>query len=219
MTAPVRSRTFKPRRRRMSPTRAAAFERLTPTYALDVTGDVLDLAQVFHRSMPVVLEVGSGAGEATVWSAQHHPDIAHLAAEVHTPGLARLLVDIESLELENVRVIHGDALEFIDRLPDACLEEIRIWFPDPWPKVRQLQRRIVQAEPITQLLRCLADGGRLRLATDVADYAEQMLEVCSALPELSGGVVERPDDRPVTRFERKGIEAGRAVTDMVFTLG
>lgn len=203
----------------MSPTRAAAFERLTPTYALDVRGDVLDLAQVFHRSMPVVLEVGSGAGEATVWSAQHHPDIAHLAAEVHTPGLARLLVDIESLELENVRVIHGDALEFIDRLPDACLEEIRIWFPDPWPKVRQLQRRIVQAEPITQLLRCLADGGRLRLATDVADYAEQMLEVCSALPELSGGVVERPDDRPVTRFERKGIEAGRAVTDMVFTLG
>ena len=201
----------------MSPTRAAAFERLTPVYALDVTGDVLDLVQVFNRSMPVVLEVGSGAGEATVWSAQHHPHLAHLAAEVHTPGLARLLVDIETLELANVRVIHGDALEFIARLPDACLEEIRIWFPDPWPKVRQLQRRIVQPEPITQLLRCLAAGGRLRLATDVADYAEQMLDVCRALPELSGGVVERPDDRPVTRFERKGTEAGRAVTDMVFT--
>lgn len=203
----------------MSPTRAAAFERLTPVYALDVTGDVLDLARVFNRSMPVVLEVGSGAGEATVWSAQHHPDIAHLAAEVHTPGLARLLVDIESHGLSNVRVIHGDALEFIARLPDACLDEIRIWFPDPWPKVRQLQRRIVQPEPLATLLRCLAPGGRLRLATDVVDYAEQMFEVCRAMPELSGGVVDRPDDRPVTRFERKGVDAGRAVTDMVFTLG
>jgi tRNA (guanine-N7-)-methyltransferase len=202
----------------MSPTRAAAFERLVPIYALDVAGEPINPVAVFGRTAPLVLEVGCGAGEATLHSAIAHPDIDHIAAEVHTPGLARLLDDIESHELTNVRAVHGDALEFIARLPDGCLDEIRIWFPDPWPKVRQLQRRIVQLEPVSQLLRCLVVGGRLRLATDVADYAEQMLAVCSALPELSGGVVERPDDRPVTRFERKGVEAGRPVTDMVFTL-
>ena len=217
MTAPVRSRTFKPRRRRMSPTRAAAFERLEPIYALDVAGPAIDTSSVFCRTAPLVLEVGCGAGEATLHSAIERPDTDHIAAEVHTPGLARLLVDIESHELTNVRVVHGDALEFVARLGDGCLEEIRIWFPDPWPKVRQLQRRIVQPEPLASLLRCLAPGGRLRLATDVIDYAEQMLAVCSGIDYLTGGVVDRPDDRPVTRFERNGIEAGRIVTDIVMT--
>lgn len=201
----------------MSPTRAEAFERLEPEFGLAVTGPLLDLADEFGRQAAVVLEVGCGAGEATLQSAISHPEVDHLAAEVHTPGLARLLVDIEASSLTNVRVVHGDALEVIDRLPDACLDEIRIWFPDPWPKVRQLQRRIVQPGPVTQLLRCLKSGGRLRLATDVADYAEHMLEVCASIPTLTGGRVPRPADRPVTRFERKGIDAGRPVVDIVMT--
>lgn len=201
----------------MSPTRAAAFERLEPIYALDVAGEPINPVAVFGRTAPLALEVGCGAGEATLHSAIARSDIDHIAAEVHTPGLARLLVDIESHELTNVRVVHGDALEFVTRLDDGCLDEIRIWFPDPWPKVRQLQRRIVQPEPLATLVRCLAPGGRLRLATDVVDYAEQMLEVCSATEGLTGGVVERPDDRPITRFERKGIDAGRVVTDIVMT--
>lgn len=212
-----RSRTFKPRRRRMSPTRAAAFERLITHLGIDVAGTVLDPVEVFGRRARLVLEIGSGAGEALLHSALANPEVDHIAAEVHTPGLARLLGDIETAGLTNVRVVHGDALEVLARFAPGSVDEIRIWFPDPWPKVRQLQRRIVAPEPVARLVDALADGGRLRLATDVADYAEQMLAVCTAHPELVGGVVPRPDDRPVTRFERKGLDADRTVTDLCFT--
>lgn len=212
-----RPRTFKPRRRRMSPTRAAAFERLIPQFGIEIVGPVVDPVEVFGRRARLVLEVGSGAGEALLHSALANPDVDHIAAEVHTPGLARLLVDVEAAGLTNVRVVHGDALELLARFPSGGFDEIRIWFPDPWPKVRQLQRRIVAPEPVARLVDALAAGGRLRLATDVADYAEQMLAVCTAHPELIGGVVPRPDDRPVTRFERKGLDADRAVTDLCFT--
>lgn len=212
-----RPRTFKPRRRRMSPTRAAAFERLIPQLGIEIVGPAIDPVEVFGRRTRLVLEIGSGAGEALLHSALANPDVDHIAAEVHTPGLARLLVDVEAAGLGNVRVVHGDALEVLARFASGSFDEIRIWFPDPWPKVRQLQRRIVAPEPLARLVDALADGGRLRLATDVADYAEQMLAVCSAHPGLVGGVVARPDDRPVTRFERKGLEAGRTVTDLCFT--
>ena len=201
----------------MSPTRAAAFERLLPQLGIHVVGPVLDPVEVFGRRARLVLEIGSGAGEALLRSALANPDVDHIAAEVHTPGLARLLVDVEAAGLGTVRVVHGDALEVLTRFAPGSFDEIRIWFPDPWPKVRQLQRRIVTPEPVARLVDALADGGRLRLATDVADYAEQMLAVCSAHPELVGGVVPRPDDRPVTRFERKGLDAGRTVTDLCFT--
>lgn len=212
-----RSRTFKPRRRRMSPTRAAAFERLLPILGIAPSGPGLDPVDLFGRRAPLVLEIGSGAGEAVLAAATTNPDVDHIAAEVHTPGLARLLVDVEAAGLGNVRVVHGDALEVIGRFAPGSFDEIRIWFPDPWPKVRQVQRRMVSPEPIARLVTGLAPGGRLRLATDVADYAEQMLAVCTAVDGLSGGAVPRPDDRPITRFERKGIEAGRTVTDLCFT--
>jgi len=212
-----RSRTFKPRRRRMSPTRAAAFERLIPILGIAPSGPGIDPVDLFGRRAPLVLEIGSGAGEAVLASAVANPAVDHLAAEVHTPGLARLLVEVEAAGLANVRVVHGDALEVIGRFPSAVFDEIRVWFPDPWPKVRQLQRRIISPGPLALLTAALADGGRLRLATDVVDYAEQMLAVCSAVEALHGGVVARPDDRPITRFERKGLEAGRVVTDLSFT--
>ena len=96
------------------------------------------------------------------------------------------------------------------------IDEIRIWFPDPWPKPKQRQRRIVTHAIMTRLVPWLIEGGRLRMATDIVDYAEQMLDVCGSHPELAGGVVDRPPDRPITRFERKGIEAGRIVTDLEF---
>ena len=135
---------------------------------------------------------------------------------MHTPGIARLLVDIESAELSNLRVIHGDALEFLNRIPHESVDEIRIWFPDPWPKPKQRQRRIITQAIVDRLVPWIVCGGRLRMATDIDDYAEQMLEVCTRHTELQGGVVERPSDRPITRFERKGIEAGRSVTDLAF---
>lgn len=210
------ARTFKPRRRRMSPTRAAAFERLMPLYGLDVEGPSLSAHDIFGRTAPVALEIGCGAGEAAITSASAQPNVDLIAADVHTPGIARLLVDIESAELSNLRVIHGDALEFLNRIPHESVDEIRIWFPDPWPKPKQRQRRIITQAIVDRLVPWIVCGGRLRMATDIDDYAEQMLEVCTRHPELQGGVVERPSDRPITRFERKGIEAGRSVTDLAF---
>ena len=210
------ARTFKPRRRRMSATRSAAFERLLPLYGLDVEGPSTTTEKIFGRSAPVAVEIGCGAGEAAIASAIAQPEIDLIAADVHTPGIARLMVDVESAGLGNVRVIHGDALEFLNRLPTHSIDEIRIWFPDPWPKPKQRQRRIVTHAIMTRLVPWLVEGGRLRMATDIVDYAEQMLEVCSSHPELAGGVVDRPPDRPITRFEHKGIDAGRVVTDLEY---
>ncbi len=211
------ARTFKPRRRRMSPTRTAAFDRLMPMYGLDVEGPSTSTDDIFGRSVSVALEIGCGAGEAAIASASAQPEVDLIAADVHTPGIARLLVDIETAGLSNLRVIHGDALEFLNRIPHDSIDEIRIWFPDPWPKPKQRQRRIITKSIVSRLVQWLKVGGQLRMATDIADYAEQMLEVCTAHPELQGGVVDRPSDRPITRFERKGIDAGRAVTDLAFT--
>ena len=210
------ARTFKPRRRRMSQTRSAAFAELLPVFGLDVEGPPTSAEEIFERKAPVALEIGCGAGEAAIASALAGPDVDLIAADVHTPGIARLLVDLHSHELTNLRVIHGDALEFINRLPLPTFTEIRIWFPDPWPKPRQRQRRLVTELIIGRLVPWIEGGGRLRMATDVDDYAEQMLAVCLAHPELDGGTVARPSDRPVTRFERKGVEAGRVVTDLAF---
>ena len=210
------ARTFKPRRRRMSATRSAAFQRLLPLYGLDVEGPSTTTEEIFGRSAPVAVEIGCGAGEAAIASATAQPEVDLIAADVHTPGIARLMVDVESAGLGNVRVIHGDALEFLNRLPIHSIDEIRIWFPDPWPKPKQRQRRIVTHAIMTRLVPWLVEGGRLRMATDIVDYAEQMLEVCSSHPDLAGGVVDRPSDRPITRFERKGIDAGRVVTDLEY---
>jgi tRNA (guanine-N7-)-methyltransferase len=210
------TRTFKPRRRRMSPTRTAAFERLMPLYGLEVEGPSMSSYDIFGRTAPVALEIGCGAGEAAIASAGTQPNVDLIAADVHTPGIARLLVDIETAELSNLRVIHGDALEFLNRIPLESIDEIRIWFPDPWLKPKQRQRRIITQTIVARLVPWIVCGGRLRMATDIDDYAEQMLEVCAGHPELQGGVVERPSDRPITRFERKGIEAGRSVTDLAF---
>ena len=210
------ARTFKPRRRRMSATRSAAFQRLLPLYGLDVEGPSTTTEEIFGRSAPVAVEIGCGAGEAAIASATAQPEVDLIAADVHTPGIARLMVDVESAGLGNVRVIHGDALEFLNRLPIHSIDEIRIWFPDPWPKPKQRQRRIVTHAIMTRLVPWLVEGGRLRMATDIVDYAEQMLDVCSSHPELAGGVVDRPPDRPITRFERKGIDAGRVVTDLEY---
>lgn len=209
-------RTFKPRRRRLSPTRQAALELLEPLWSLDVDGPPLDAPAVFGRQAPVVLEVGCGAGENALAAASTRPDIDVIAAEVHTPGIARVLAHIEANGLTNLRVVHGDALEFCARLATASLDEVWVFFPDPWPKPRQRQRRIVHLDRLGPLLRCLRPGGLMRMATDIDDYVEQMVQVCDALPELDGGIVERWDGRVMTRFEIKGIDAGRTITDLAY---
>jgi tRNA (guanine-N7-)-methyltransferase len=201
----------------MSPARAATYQRLLADWSIAEVGPVLDLGAEFGRRAGVVLDIGFGGGEATIELARARPDQDVLAIDVHTPGIGRLLESIERDRLTNVRVIDGDALVFVERIPAAILHEIRILFPDPWPKVRQRHRRLVRADVVATLTDRLVPGGTLHIATDVADYAAQVLAVCSAEPRLAGGIVERPVERTITRFEQRGIDAGREAVDLVFT--
>lgn len=210
------TRTFKPRRRRLSPSRAAALEDHGPQFTLETRGDELDLSAVFGRDAPVVLEIGIGAGEALLemTAADHATDV--IGCDVHTPGIAAVLKAIVAEQRTNIRLVHGDVLEFLTRLPDASLAGIRIFFPDPWPKPSQRWRRLVTAPHLDRLVPKLAPGGVLHMATDIADYADQMADVAGAHPELAGGPVDRPPTRPMTRYERKGLTAGRSVTDLMY---
>jgi tRNA (guanine-N7-)-methyltransferase len=192
----------------------AALEPLRDRWCLAETGAVLDLGTVFGRDAPAVLEIGFGGGEATLAMALARPDLDHLAVDIHTPGVARVLDGIAAGGLANLRVVHGDALVFLDRVANGCLAEIRVLFPDPWPKRRHHHRRLVQHAIVNRLVARLRVGGALHLATDVADYAGQMQAVCAGHPELRGGPVERPPWRPVTRFEQAGLAAGRRPVDL-----
>jgi tRNA (guanine-N7-)-methyltransferase len=207
--------TFKPRRRRMSPRRAEAYERRRDTLIGDA-GDLLDLSTLVVPGDDVVLDIGFGGGESVITLALERPGQSIIGVEVHTPGIARVLADVETHGLGNVRVVEGDAVLFLDRVPLGALAGVRVWFPDPWPKVRQRDKRLVQLPVVTRLVDRLRPGGELHLATDVADYAVQMAAVCAAEPRLSGGVVERPTWRPLTRFEQRGLDEGRTAVDLVY---
>jgi tRNA (guanine-N7-)-methyltransferase len=133
---------------------------------------------------------------------------------VHTPGIASTLAAIDAEGLANVRLVHGDALGFLPRLPPSSLEGVRIFFPDPWPMARHHLRRIVRPDVVAELVIRLRPGGWLHLATDIDDYADQMRTVCGAHPALSAGRIDDRAGRPSTRYERKGIDAGRTAVDL-----
>ena len=209
-------RTFKPRRRPISPARAALFERLEPLWCLDEAGDEFDSVEVFGRHAPLVFEVGIGAGESLISAAAADPGTDLIGADVHTPGVAAALAQIDSIGLSNVRLLHGDAIVFMDRMTPGSLAGLRIFFPDPWPKARHRHRRMTSHANVDRFVSLLQPGGTLNVATDIEDYAESTRLVCSAHSELDGGAVERPAWRVVTRYETKGLEAGRTVTDLVY---
>ncbi len=221
MTTPTPSpppiRTFKPRRRPLTPARAAQFEELAPRWCLDESGgsdDSFDPVAVFGRTAPVVVEIGIGFGDTLLAMAEADPGIDLIGIDVHTPGIAASLVGIDARGLTNVRLVHGDALDFLDRVAPGALAGIRLFFPDPWPKARHRHRRMVASGRLRRLVDVLAPGGELHIATDIDDYALHARRECDAEERLVGGVVERPESRPITRYERKGLTAGRSVTDL-----
>jgi tRNA (guanine-N7-)-methyltransferase len=210
--------TFYPRRGRVSGRHEDALTRLWPSFGVDVPGPLLDLETLFGRHAPLVLEIGSGMGDATIEMAVADPDRDYLAVEVFPPGLGNLLANVESRGLANVRVASGDALELLRHMvsPDS-LDAVHIFFPDPWPKVRHHKRRLIQPDNVALLRSRLRPGGILHCATDWQDYAAQMISALDRDPRLSGGVVERPDRRPLTKFEKRGLAAGRPITDLIYT--
>ncbi|MFC4016798.1 tRNA (guanosine(46)-N7)-methyltransferase TrmB [Micromonospora sp. GCM10011542] len=206
----------------MSDRQTDALDRLWPAYGLDVpdgSGPPVDLAELFGRRAPVVLEIGSGMGDSTAAMAAADPDRDYLAVEVHTPGIANLLDLAHGRGLGNVRVARGDALELVRRLPEASLDAVHVFFPDPWPKARHHKRRIIQPAHVALLRSRLAPGGTLHCATDWAEYAEAMRETLDAdaeLVDVHGGFAPRPAHRPVTKFEQRALTAGRPIADLIY---
>jgi tRNA (guanine-N7-)-methyltransferase len=184
----------------------------------------LDFESWFGRRAPVVLEIGSGMGETTAQLAAAQPEVNYLAVEVYKPGLAQLMLRAEKLGLTNLRLIRGDALDLLrEHIAPDSLAEVRIYFPDPWPKKRHHKRRLVQPANVDLISSRIAPGGVLHLATDWENYAEQMMEVCQAEPRLRnryadepGGWAPRPEWRPITKFEARAQEEGRVVHDLIF---
>ena len=211
--------TFKPRRRRLSPNRRADLERWLAASGLAVEGPPLVWSEVFAGVVGlggVALDIGFGHGETVLELARCEPTTGVIGVEVHTAGVATLLDAADREGLSNIRAVHGDAIRFLDRVPATALARVQVYFPDPWPKAAQQHRRFVRADTVAALTDRLRVGGTLRLATDDADYAEQMHATCAAEPRLRGGVVDRPVERPLTRFERRGILEGRAAVDLCY---
>lgn len=186
-----------------------------PDGAVDDPG--LDLAAWFGREAPLVVEVGPGVGEATGVLAAARPECNVLALEVWRPGVAAGLAEVSAAGAGNVRFCSVDAAWMLEHVvPEGGLAELWTFFPDPWPKTRHHKRRLVDAGFGHLAAQRLAPDAVWRLATDWADYADQMRAVLDAEPLVTGGVVERWSERPITKFERKGIAAGRSITDLCY---
>jgi len=228
-TAPAESqpyrreiRSFVVRAGRMTVAQERAWRDLWPAWGVDNATTPLDFAALFGREAPVSLEIGFGNGESLVALACAHPDQNYVGLEVHPPGVGHLLLRCEAERIDNVRVICEDAVQVLQqRVPDASLDEVLLYFPDPWPKKRHHKRRIVQPAFVELVARKLRTGGVLRMATDWQPYAEHMLATAGGSQQLrnessSGDFVPRPDSRPVTRFERRGQRLGHGVWDLAF---
>ena len=186
-----------------------------PDEAVDRPG--FRLADWFGREAPLVVEIGSGIGEATAALAAARPEWDVLTLEVWRPGVADSLWRVAEAGADNVRFCSVDAVWFLEHVIEpGSLTELWTFFPDPWHKKKHHKRRLVTPTNAATAAARLAPGGVWRLATDWAEYAEQMREVLDAEPLLEGGVVERWADRPVTRFERKGLAVGRTITDLAY---
>jgi tRNA (guanine-N7-)-methyltransferase len=187
---------------------------------LELPSGPLDVSGWFGRQAPVVLEIGSGMGETTSRLAAAAPDVNYLAVEVYPPGLAQLMMRAAELGASNLRLLRGDAVILLtEHIAPDSLSEVRLYFPDPWPKKRHHKRRIVQPGFAALVASRLAPGGRFHMATDWEHYAEHMLEVCSAEPLLRNvhsGWAPRPDWRPVTKFEARAQVEGRLIRDLIF---
>ena len=206
----------------MTPSQQRALDELMPIYGVPGDEALLDLSRLFGRSAPCHLEIGFGAGTALLQMAAAHPDENFLGVEVHRPGVGRVLHELHSAGLGNVRVSTQDAMEILrTRVAAASLASVMLYFPDPWHKKRHHKRRIVNAEFAALVARCLMPGGELLLATDWEEYAQAMVAVLNLEPGLrnrsaTADYVPRPTGRALTRFEQRGVRLGHGVWDLAY---
>jgi tRNA (guanine-N(7)-)-methyltransferase len=214
-------RSFVHRRSHITPSQREALDRLMPLWAIPFQAKQLDFQEVFGRQAPTILEIGFGMGETTEKIAHARPQDNFLGVEVFNAGVGAMLKRIDETGLTNVRVIQHDAVEVLQQMiPANSLAGVHIYFPDPWPKKRHHKRRLIQPPLVALLASRLQPDGYMHLATDWENYAEQMLEVLSNEPALENtvgsGYAPRPDFRPQTKFESRGLRLGHGVWDLIF---
>jgi tRNA (guanine-N7-)-methyltransferase len=211
-------RSYRLRGSRITRSQASALERFWPLYGIEIPEGKLDLPALFPKAEKIIMEIGFGMGEATALIGRDFPSDGFLAVEVHFPGVGKLMARIEELGLKNIRIMETDVHPlFEEHLEDESLDGIHLFFPDPWPKKKHQKRRIVNPEFLTLIAPKIKAGGFIHIATDWVPYAEVIEEVFAASAVFKGGVVERPEWRPLTRFEGQGITKDHQVTDLRYT--
>ena len=214
---PVTNRSYRLRGVRITPAQQLARDTLWAKFGIEFQESILDLKKAFAKPQPVVMEIGYGMGEATWQIAKDNPTVNYLGVEVHMPGVGKLMARIEEFALTNVKLIERDVFEvFHYMIEDSALDGVHLYFPDPWPKKRHFKRRIVNQRFIAEVATKLKPGGYLHIATDWVPYAEWITEQFAEAGIFSGGVIARPDSRPLTRFEGQGITKDHAVNDFMY---
>ena len=208
-------RSYSIRGSRITQAQRAAKEELQAMYGIAVEEKKVNLTEIFPTSEKIIMEIGFGMGEATAIIAKNHPNNAYIAVDVHPPGIGKLLGRIVENELTNLRVIEDDVHIILPHMfEDESLDAIHLYFPDPWPKKKHNKRRIVNEGFLALIHPKLKKGGYVHIATDWVPYAISMQEVFATSTLFSGGVIEKPESRPVTRFEGQGIDKDHQVTDL-----
>ena len=214
---PITNRSYRLRGVRITPAQQEARDNLWAKFGVEFQESQIDLQTLFPKSLPIVMEIGYGMGEATWQIAKANSSTNYLGVEVHMPGVGKLMARLDEYELTNVRLIERDVFEvFYYMVKDSSLDGVHLFFPDPWPKKRHFKRRIVNERFLNDVHAKLKPGGYLHIATDWVPYAEWIKEVFSQTKLFTGGVVDRPDWRPLTRFEGQGISKDHSVNDFRF---
>ena len=217
-----RIRSFVRREGRITLAQQRALEELFPRFGVEAGEQLLDLDALFSRKAPRILEIGIGDGEALIEMAKSQAEKDFLGIEVHRPGVGRVLNRIQEEELSNVRIMNDDAVDILNKqIPDGSLDRVLLFFPDPWHKKKHHKRRIVNPVLAQLIRKKLKQGGYWHMATDWQDYAEHMVEIMTQAEGFEnssrqGNFVERPDYRPLTKFEKRGHRLGHGVWDLVY---
>ena len=215
-------KSFVLRQGRLTPGQQKAFETVWPQYGIDYQPEQLNFRNLFGNDNPVILEIGFGNGDSLAEMALHNPEANYLGIEVHRPGVGHLLIQIEKLQLSNIRIISHDAIDVLKNcIAPGSLQGVQLFFPDPWHKKRHHKRRIVQPKFLDLLAGVICQNGFFHAATDWQNYAEHMLEVIRPHSAFSidspDGYIPRPDHRPITKFEQRGQKLGHGVWDIMAT--
>ena len=210
-------RSYSIRGSRITQAQRAAKDELQAIYGIAIEEKKVNLAEIFPTSEKIIMEIGFGMGEATAIIAKNHPNNGYIAVDVHPPGIGKLLGRIVENGLTNLRVIEDDVHIVLPHMfEDESLDAIHLYFPDPWPKKKHNKRRIVNEGFLALIHPKLKKGGYVHIATDWVPYAISMQEVFAASSLFTGGVIEKPESRPVTRFEGQGIDKDHQVTDLMY---